>query len=276
MKRFAALAALAVLVPVLPARADNETARPIKVPFELIKSQHIIVKVKVNGEGPFTLIFDTGAPVTLINNKLAKAGKVFPKGFRPPFFALFGAMGEFPIKTLEVGGVKAHDIPAVVMNHPTVEAISKFVGPIEGIVGFSFFARYHLSIDYQAKVMTFVPTTYRPPNLVNRVERLLSGDRSKAVAKVLAPAGQWGLRVGKESSDEAAGVTVKEVLPGTPAAAAGLKAGDRLLVLDGRWTDSVADCYEAASHVRPGTEARVTVRRDGQERELTVKVRNGL
>src|SRR5205807_2279312 len=67
-------------------RADDEERKPIKVPFELLKSQHMVVKVKVNGAGPYRLIFDTGAPVTLINNKIAKAGGVFPKDFkRPPF-----------------------------------------------------------------------------------------------------------------------------------------------------------------------------------------------
>ena len=47
-------------------------------------------------------------------------------------------------------------------------------------------------------------------------------------------------------------MTIKEVLPGSPAAAAGLKVGDRLLTLDGRWTDSLADLYTAAGYVKPG------------------------
>ena len=45
----------------------------------------------------------------------------------------------------------------MVMDHPTVEAISKTVGPIDGIVGFPFFARYRMTLDYQAKKLTFVP-----------------------------------------------------------------------------------------------------------------------
>ena len=42
---------------------------------------------------------------------------------------------------------------------------------------------------------------------------------------------------------------MKDVLPESPAALAGIKTGDRLLTLDGRWTDTVADCYIAAGHV---------------------------
>ena len=61
----------------------------------------------------------------------------------------------------------------------------------------------------------------------------------------------------------------------SPAAAGGLKVGDRILTLEGRWTDSVADCYRAASYVRAGTAARLVVLRDGKEVELTVKVAAG-
>ena len=52
--------------------------------------------------------------------------------------------------------------------------------------------------------------------------------------------------------------------------------GDRLLTLDGRWTDSVADCYTAAGQVKPGITVKVLVRRAGRELELTVKPTAGL
>jgi S1-C subfamily serine protease len=71
-------------------------------------------------------------------------------------------------------------------------------------------------------------------------------------------------------------VTIKEVLPGSAAATAGVKAGDRLLTLDGRWTDTLADLYTAASYVKPGTVVAVRVKRDGKEVELKVKPVAGL
>jgi hypothetical protein len=278
MKRLvAALACFTLILPMGQAEdAKPAPAKAIRVPFETLASQHIVVKVKINGKGPYRLIFDTGAPVTLLNNRVAKAGGVFPKNFRRPFFALFGSMGDFKVKSLQVGAVEANNVPVVVMDHPTVEFVSKLVGPIDGIIGCSFWGRYRLSIDYQAKQMTFVPTSYRPPDLIKTVEKILLTGGGKAKTKVLAPAGQWGFRITKQAKDTEAGVTVAEVLAGSPAAAAGLKAGDRLLVLDGRWTDSVADCYAAAAHVSPGTAARVTIRREGKEREVTVHVQAGL
>ena len=68
---------------------------------------------------------------------------------------------------------------------------------------------------------------------------------------MLSAAGQWGLVADKDKDDEEAGVTIKEVMPGSAAAAAGLKAGDRLLTLDGRWTDSLPICTR-----RPATSSR--------------------
>ena len=68
----------------------------------------------------------------------------------------------------------------------------------------------------------------------------------------------------KDADDKEEGVVVKDVLPNGPAATAGLKAGDRLLTLSGRWTDTLIDLYTAAGYVKPGETAAVTVRRDGQ------------
>jgi hypothetical protein len=255
--------------------ADEDASRPVKVPFELLKSQHMVVQVKVNGKGPFRLIFDTGAPVTLINNKVATQGNALPKGPRP-LFAPFGALGPTRVQELEVGGLKAENMPAIIMDHPVVEAISKFVGPIDGIVGFSFWARYRMTIDYQAKELTFVPVKYTPPDALKSILTSLGGTKGKAGPRVLAPAGQWGIRVAKDADDAEAGVTVKDVLPGSAAAAAGLQAGDRLLVLDGRWTDTVNDCYAAAAKVAAGATVRVKIARAGKEMQLTVTVRAGL
>ena len=39
---------------------DGPSAKPIVVHFELLPTKHIVVNVKVNGKGPYRLIFDTG------------------------------------------------------------------------------------------------------------------------------------------------------------------------------------------------------------------------
>jgi len=276
MKRnFFSFAGLLLLV--LPTWADQKDAPPASVPFELLQTKHIAVKIMVNGKGPYRVIFDTGAPVLLLNNKIAKESGVLDKNAKPPLFSLFGAAGEAKIKTLEIGNLKATDVPTIVMDHPTLELISKLLGPIEGIVGFPFFARYKMTLDYQARRLTFVPNGYDPPDVMKTIMdtvMAMAGDKPRP-PKVLTPAAQWGVLLDKDDKDLDEGVTIQEVLPGSAAAQAGLQAGDRLSTLDGRWTDSLADAYQAAGHIKPGSSAPVLIRRIGREMELTVKPQFG-
>jgi hypothetical protein len=255
---------------------DKPLARRVTVPFELLKSGHMAVMVKVNGKGPYRVVFDTGAPLNLFNNKLAKEAGLL-KDAPPTFLPGFGSVGEVKVKELQVGDEKAEDTPAMVMDHPLVELMGKHVGPLYGIVGYPFFARYKMTIDYQAQTLTLVSNGYKPPNVMRSLQstilQLMAGPPA---AKVLSPAGQWGLVAHKPSGDDEDGVLVKEVLPGSAAAAAGLKAGDRVLTVDGRWTDTLADLYAAAGYLKPGATAPLAVRRDGKEMTLKIKPAAGL
>jgi hypothetical protein len=281
------LAGLVALAPVSRAAPPEGAApeknqpklddKPIVVPFELLKSRHMAIQVKINGKGPYRVIFDTGAPTNLINNKIAKEAGVVTKEDKGGF--PFGAMmGVRTIKTFEVGGVKLEGMPTMVMDHPTVAAIAEVVGPIEGLVGYPFFARYKMTIDYQKKEMTLVPNGNKPDDAMQGLmNKLLAGSSGKkAEPTVLAPAAVWGFTVGKSKNDESEGVVVTDVVEGGPAAAGGLWIGDRLLTLDGRWTDSVGDTFFAAGTVKPGKAVTLLVKRDGKEVKLTVTPARGL
>ncbi len=276
MKRILFAPAL-LLAAALAARAED-APKPVVVPFEILPSGHITVMAKVNGKGPYKLIFDTGAPMALLNNKIAKEADLL-KDAPKPLFSLFGSMGEVKVKELLVGEQSAADMSAMVMDHPTVQAISDAfkdkAGPIDGIVGFPFFARFDMTLDYQAKTMTLKPSGYKPPNVMDAMQKALTESLS-GEPKVLAPAAQWGIVAAKKKGDEDAGVDVTAVRDGSPAAAAGIKVGDRLLTLDGRWTDTLVDLYTAAGHVKPGVTAAVVVKRDGKEVTLKVKPVAGL
>jgi membrane-associated protease RseP (regulator of RpoE activity) len=272
------LCAFVVLLISLPAvRADAPKATV--VPFELLPSGHMAVMVKVNGKGPYRLIFDTGAPITLLDNKVAKAAGLL-KDTPEPLFSLFGSKGEVKVKELQVGDQKVSDMTAIVMDHPTVEAISKAFekklgGPINGIVGFPFFSRFTMTLDYQTKTVTLLPNGFKPPDVMKAMMTAIMASASDE-PKMLAPAAQWGMIAAKEAGDKEEGVTIKSVLPNSPAAAAGLKDGDRLLTLDGRWTDSLVDLYTAAGYVKPGATAPVVIRRDGKELKFKVKPAAGM
>lgn len=253
----------------------KEPAKKFTVPFELIKTQHMVVNIKVNGKGPYRLVFDTGAPDSLVSNKIMKEAGLVAKG--GGLIPIFGSRGNAKIKELELGELKAQDVSCMVMDHPTVGAIAKFVGPLDGILGFTFYARYKMSIDYEKKLMTFEEGDYVPGDVMQlMMARFTAPKAVREAPKILAPAGLLGIRVAKEKDDEDAGVTVNEVMPDSPAAAAGLKKGDRLLTLDGRWTDTVTDTYIAAEHMRLGMVIPAQVLRDGKKLQLKVTVRAGL
>jgi hypothetical protein len=250
---------------------------PVTIPIEVLKSKHIAVKAMINGKGPYRLIFDTGAPIILINTKTARDSGVLDKDARKPLLSIFNAFGSAKVKSFELGAARIENTAAAVMDHPTIDVLSRVVGPIEGLVGFSYFARYKLTIDYEAKQMTLTPSGYAvneaelDPDAMGR--RLIEGHDER---RMLVPAAQWGFRPDKDKTDDEAGVEVKEVFAASAAAAAGLKPGDRLLTLDGRWTDSVADTFLAAQFIKPGTAVKAVIRRDGKELVLTITPRAGL
>lgn len=251
----------------------EETKGPVTVPMVRLPSGHFLVKVKLNGTGPYNLVFDTGAPMMLLNTRIAKAGNVSKKGGGFSF-SLFSGVTPENIKVLEVGSVKTANVPAMVMDHPTVAAISDAFesdhGKIDGIVGFPFFARYAMTVDYQKGEMRLTPNGYKPGDYMKDIMSRLQTMSGSQAPPVLAPAGAWGLDVSKKAGDEAAGVTVSAVLAGSPAEKAGVKVGDRLLTLDGRWTDSLADTFRATGFVKPGRAAVLELTRDSKPVKVTV------
>lgn len=276
----AAFLVLAAAGPALGQAPPADAAKPVTVPFTLLPSRHMVIEAAVNGKGPYKFVFDTGAPINLVSGKVAKdANLSAPK--LGGLGLLFGGPRQAKADRLTVGGVTAEAVPVMVMDHPTVTAISNAfkdeVGSLQGIIGFPFFARYALTLDYQTKEMTLTPTGYKPGDyLADLTGRLTAAAAGGSAPKVFAPAGLWGLTVEKPADDAAAGVVVRSVSAGGPADKGGLKTGDRLLTLDGRWTDSAADVALAAGFVKPGRAAEVVFTRGGREMTVTVTPVDGL
>jgi len=268
---------LTLVVSVRALRADD-APQPAVVPFELLPSRHMAVQVKINGKGPYRLVFDTGAPLMLVTTRAAKDAGIVKRDAKAPGFGLFNMMGEpKSIELFEMGELQAKDVAAVVMDHPTVKVMEELFGRLDGIVGFPFFARYRMTIDYQAKTMSFVPTNYSPKDVFDALMKLMTADpKARNSPKVLAPLAQWGIVVDKPNGDEAAGVVVQRVFMGGPSAVAGLQQGDRILTVDGRWTDSVVDFYEALAVLQPGKTVTLRIDRAGQAISVKVTPRAGL
>ena len=250
--------------------------KAIIVPIELLPSRHFVVLVKLNDKGPYRLILDTGAPLTIINSRIAKdAGLTKKAGGGGGILGLLGGgLNQIQVAKMQVGDVVAEKSGAVVMDHPTVQAISDAFkddsGTIDGIIGFPFFAKFAMTVDYQKKEVTFKPNGYKPGDYMKDLMDSMMKLEEKNKPRVLAPAALWGFAVEKDKSDDAEGVIVKTVFADSAAAKGGVKVRDRLLTIDGRWTDSLGDTAVAASLIKPGKAVVVAVKRDGKEVQLTI------
>lgn len=254
---------------------DAEKAAALTVPFEMLPSNHMVVRAKLNDKGPYRLVFDLGSPVTLLAGKAAEESGAIPK--TAPRSFLFGVRGEGKLDTLALGELTAKDVPVVVMDHPALKALGGILGkPLDGILGYTFFARYRTTLDYQAKTLTFEPVDFEVRDLFKDLQAKMMGPKV-AKSRVLAGRSLWGLAVGEPTGGPAArGVPITAVHPGSPAAEAGLKPGDILVAIDGRWTATLPDAYAAAATVAPGQGVPVVVLRDDHEQTLTVAPKDGV
>ncbi|MFO0891995.1 MAG: PDZ domain-containing protein [Isosphaeraceae bacterium] len=253
--------------------ADRDGARGV-VHFSMLPTNHMLVRATINGKGPYRLIFDLGAPITLLSNEAGEGSGVIKPERQRSF--LFSMRGEAEVAKLQVGSLTAEKVPVIVFDHPALKLLGQAFGqPIDGIIGFTFFARYKTTIDYQVNEMTFEPVDFKVRDLLKELPGRL-GRRQPAQVQVLAPSGLWGLQLGpSEGRLDTPGVPVAKVLPGSPAADAGLRPGDVLTTLDGRWTASSLDVFSAAAGAGPGQDVTLTVLRDGKELTLTVRPARG-
>jgi membrane-associated protease RseP (regulator of RpoE activity) len=245
------------------------------VPFDLLATNHMVVNAKLNGKGPYRLIFDLGALITLLSNRASEGAGVIKKD--APRSLLFSMRGEAEVDRLEVGGLTVKRLPVIIMDHPALKALGGFFGrPLDGIIGYTFFARYKTTIDYQTRQMTFEPVNFEVRNLMRDLPQRLAGPKVEQT-RVLAPGAFFGLTVGEPANGlDALGVPVKAVVPDSPAAVAGLEPGDVLTTLAGRWTTSVADVYAAAATATPGRGVPAVFLRAGREQTVTITPRAGL
>jgi hypothetical protein len=119
----------------------------VVVPFRLINN-HIFIEAELNGQGPFSLLVDTGGANVLVPRAMRRLG-VFGMG------AIRGrGAGEetveislFEVERVTIAGMSMTDQTFYGIDLTSVERAGGF--PIDGLVGFEVFKRFAVEIDYE-------------------------------------------------------------------------------------------------------------------------------
>lgn len=109
-------------------------------------------------------------------------------------------------------------------------------------------------------------------------EAVRVSDQLRKTGKVTR--GRIGVQIGQVTKDVAEsiglgkvrGALVSAVEADSPAAKAGIEAGDIIVKYDGKDIDKVADLPRQVGNTKPGTKSTITVFRRGQMRDLSIMV----
>lgn len=122
----------------------------------------ILVPASVNGGTPSEFILDTGAGVTLLSHGLAARAGVRATDTKEGA----GAGGRITVQLgkadkLTVGRMTLRDV-AVAMTDDVLRIGSAVNATVGGTLGYSFFQKLHLTVDYRASLLTMDPSRREP------------------------------------------------------------------------------------------------------------------
>ncbi len=270
---------LAVLCLAPPVRADeSKPAKTVQVPYRLTKTAHVLIRVKINGKGPFNFILDTGAPALFVATKVCdKLGvKKDDKGW--------GTFDRFELE----GGLVIEKARGRVEDPFQLEGMNSLglAGTeLHGMIGYNLIARYRVEFDFTKDKMAWTPLDFTPPPPVGLGGKGTAGMDSMAALVKFAAAflgnrpkpevvGRGFFGMDLEQRDDQ--VQVRSVLEKSPAAEAGLHAEDRIAEFQGTAISKLSELRAKAAKIGAGETVKLTVVRGGKTREITLKTGEGL
>ncbi|WP_165246870.1 PDZ domain-containing protein [Paludisphaera soli] len=267
---------------------DPQLGRAFRVPYRLTDTNHFLVRVRINGKGPFNFLVDSGAPALYVATETAAKIGIAPpeKGFWTP------------IDSLEIeGGARLEKVKGRVEDPFQLVGMNALGLPgasIDGILGFTILARFKLDIDLTRDRMTWTRLDFAPPdppvptdedrknppaemqlmNALGPVAKGLAFLIGKQPEEQVAARGFLGLEW--DEAGDAKAVRIVRVLPESPAAAAGVAVGDTLVRIDGKPVGGLRSAREALAGLRQGRAVELVVRRGDEEKTLKATAGEGL
>jgi hypothetical protein len=263
------------------ARADDAPrteTRTYHVPYRLTSTNHVLVRAKINGKGPYNFIIDTGAPSLFVATAVCRKLGVEA-----------GADGWGTFDRFEIeGGVVIEKARGRIEDPFQLEGMNGLglAGvQLQGMIGYNILARNRVTFDFTKNKMAWQPLDFKPPPPQGLGGQSAPGglDALGSVMKVVGaflgkkPEPEIVLRgyLGVSLKDDADKVVVQRVLEGSPAAQAGMKPGDQISALQDHSLASPAEFRRRMARLGSNEAARLTVLRDGSTRTLEIKPGKG-
>jgi hypothetical protein len=274
------LLALALAPPLGADSPAQVVSKTFQVPYRLTSTNHVLVRVKINGKGPYNFILDTGAPTLFVTTAVGRELGLVKEG---------NAWGVFERFEIE-GGVLIPKARGRIEDPFQLEGMNGLglAGVhLHGMIGYTLLARYRLEFDFTKNKMGWTPLAFKPPQPValgmqggapggldafGTALKLIGTLLGKKPQPVIALRGYLGMAL-EDGSD---GVLVKSVLTGGPADLAGLKADDRIQKFRGAGVTSAAKIQDLAARLAPDETVPLTLLRGSESLSLQIKAGRGL
>jgi hypothetical protein len=153
------------LLAALIAAAAAPSAAQTTIPFAYVDNR-IVVECKIDGQGPFTMILDTGSPSVAVTPETAAklavavrdAGTVTGAGNKA------AKNGRATIATLSLGNLTFKGLDADVLDLTEIRTKLHFLR-LDGIIGYPVLKRFATFVDVDDKTITFAASAPpAPPN----------------------------------------------------------------------------------------------------------------
>ncbi len=269
---------------------DPQVGKSFRVPYRLTETNHFLVRVRLNGKGPFNFLVDSGAPLLIVGTDAAAKAGLKPR--RDRYWT--------PLDRLDFeGGARLTDLNARVEDPFQLVGMNALGLPgasIDGILGFTILARYRLEIDPSQDRMTWTRLDYHPPdpptpdmakgegpppavqamNAIGPLAKGLAFLMGKQPADEVSPRGFLGVTWSEGNAGGGARLRVKDVLAGSPADAGGIKSGDGITRINNQEVASIKEAQVALAGVIAGDSVTIEVDREHARKRIVVIAGKGL
>ena len=149
-------AAFLALSPAWAGDAVPKEQPSFQAPYRLTDTKHVLVRVKIDGKGPFNFIVDTGAPILFVSTPVGKKLGLEAND-----------KGVTVLDKLEFeGGLALSGVKCRVETPFQLEGMNGMgLAGVElhGILGYTVLAKFRMEFDFTRDAMRWTPLDWKPP-----------------------------------------------------------------------------------------------------------------